>query len=127
MSAALCLLDHVMKITWGTGEIVYQGWWGTHVSTSFMFTCNFIPVVLWNSSLVQSNPLITSTKGLNKLWHSARCVVKLKKKCFKTNYRPTGVLLNVNALVCSNLKLYLKSRNNKCYFPVIVNFCSGLW
>jgi len=40
-------------------------------------------------------------------------MVKMEEKYFKTKYRPTGMLLNVEAVVSFKFKLQLKFRNNK--------------
>jgi hypothetical protein len=50
-------------------------------------------------------------------------VLKEKEIYFKTKYRPAGILHNVNAVICFELKLLLKVRNNKNYFSVIVIVC----
>ena len=51
---------------------------------------------------------------------------KVKKKYLKVKYRPAAILLNVNAMICFKFKLHLKSKNNKIYSSIIVNFHTGL-
>jgi len=53
-------------------------------------------------------------------------MVKEKKKCFKSKYRPTSMLLDVNVIIYFKLILHLKFRNNKCYFSIFVNFCTSV-
>jgi hypothetical protein len=40
-------------------------------------------------------------------------MVKVEEKYFRTKYKPAGMLLNVEAMVCFRFKLQLKFRNNK--------------
>jgi hypothetical protein len=49
-------------------------------------------------------------------------MVKVKEKYFNTKARPTGILLNVNAMIYFKFKLQLEFRNNKNYSYIIVNF-----
>jgi len=42
-------------------------------------------------------------------------MLEAKEKYFKTKYRPTGILRNVNAMIYFKFKLQLKFRN-KNYF-----------
>jgi hypothetical protein len=49
-------------------------------------------------------------------------VVEVKEKYLKVKYRPAGILLNVNAVICFIFKLRLKFINNKNYSFVTVNF-----
>ena len=51
-----------------------------------------------------------------------RYVVKMKEDYFKRKYRPVGILLNVNTVIYFKFKLHFKFKNNKNYFPIIVNF-----
>jgi hypothetical protein len=39
---------------------------------------------------------------------------------------PTGILLNVNTVICLKFKLELEFRNNENYSYIIVNFRTGL-
>jgi len=50
----------------------------------------------------------------------------VKEKYLKTEYRPAGILLNVDVMIYLKFKLQLKCGNNKNYFSIIVNFHTGL-
>jgi len=50
------------------------------------------------------------------------CVVKVKEKYFKTNYRFVYIVLNVNTMIDFKLNLQFTFRNNKNCFSIIVNF-----
>ena len=49
-------------------------------------------------------------------------MVKVKDKGFKSEYRPSGILLNVKAMIYFKFIFQLKFRNNKNYSSTIVNF-----
>jgi hypothetical protein len=53
-------------------------------------------------------------------------MVRVKEKYFKTKYRTSGILHNVNSMTYFKFKLQLKFRNNKNYSALIVNFHLGL-
>jgi len=49
-------------------------------------------------------------------------MLEVKEKYFKTKYRPAGMLLGVNAVICFKLRLQLTFGINKNYSSIIVNF-----
>jgi len=53
-------------------------------------------------------------------------MAKVKENYFKTKCMLSGILLNVNAVMCLKFKLQLEFRNNKNYSYIIVNFRTGL-
>ena len=55
----------------------------------------------------------------------SKYMVKVKEKYFKTKYRPAGMLLDVNAVICFKFRLQLNFRSNKKYFSIIVSFYTG--
>jgi hypothetical protein len=47
---------------------------------------------------------------------------KREQKYFKLKYRPTGILINVNCMICLKFKVQLKFRKNNNYSSIIVSF-----
>jgi len=76
---------------------------------------------------VQSDSVIASLKGSNKLCCYKQMLLQVKAKYFRTKCSPARVLqqLNVKDMTYSKLELQLKLRN-KIYSSTNVNFHAGL-
>jgi hypothetical protein len=81
---------------------------------------------------IQTNSVIISSKGPNKLCRYKRSIVLSEvygiseEKWFKAQYRLAGILVNVIDMICFKFKLRLKFRKNKHYSYTFVNFHTGL-
>jgi len=53
-------------------------------------------------------------------------VVKVKEKYFKAKYRPAGILLDADAVICFKFRLQLTFGSNKKYSSVTANFRTDL-
>jgi len=53
-------------------------------------------------------------------------MVKVQEKYFKTKYRPTDILRNVNTIIYFKSILQLQFRNNKIDSNIIVDLRTGL-